>query len=103
GVWPRPAVRAGAPPLGGERLALARHARLRQEASWTGREWTTDDLSVVLEEGLGFRASLDPGAASMLAALDGRRTLGSIAAELEVDLVPLARAMLAAGFLARRG
>ena len=94
---------AGDPPLDGERLALARHARLRQQASWTGGEWTTEDLSVVLEEGLGFRASLDPGAASMLAALDGRRTLGSIAAELEADLVPLARAMLGAGFLERHG
>jgi hypothetical protein len=39
----------------------------------------------------------------MLAALDGRRTLGAIAADLEADLVPLARAMLGAGFLERPG
>jgi hypothetical protein len=66
---------------------------------------------VSLEQGLGFRASLDPTVAGMLVRLDGRRTLGEIAADLareesasrqavEAALVPVAREMLGAGFLA---
>ena len=80
---------------------------------YRGREWGVAEIALSLEEGLGFRGSLDPTVAALLAALDGQRTLGEIAADLariegatsaavEQALLPAAREMLAAGFLGRR-
>ena len=96
-----------------ERLVLVEHARLEQRAVYRGREWGVAEIALSLEEGLGFRGSLDPTVAALLAALDGQRTLGEIAADLariegassaavEQALLPAAREMLAAGFLERR-
>ncbi len=92
---------------------LVEHARLEQRAVYRDREWSVAEIALSLEEGLGFRGSLDPTVAALLAALDGQRTLGEIAADLariegassatvEQALLPAAREMLAAGFLERR-
>ena len=105
---------AGDPPLHGERLVRAERSRLEQRAVFRAGRWEAEELSLTLDEGLGFRATLDPGAAAMLSELDGERTLASVAAELaavegvpaaeiEAQLEPVARGMLAAGFLERRG
>jgi hypothetical protein len=70
------------------------------------------EVTLSLEEGLGFRASLDPGTAELLASLDGRRPLRKVVDELAVrqkvgrealarDAVAVVRGMLAAGFLIR--
>jgi hypothetical protein len=67
-------------------------------------------ITLLLEQGLGFRASLDPTVAGMLARLDGRQTPGEVTADLgwdegtsreavEAALVPIAREMLGPGFL----
>jgi methyltransferase family protein len=96
-----------------ERLVLAEHALLEQHAVYRERAWVADDLTLSLEDGLGFRASLDPTVAGMLATLDGRLTLaeavadvarveGADRAAVEQALLPVAREMLAAGFLERR-
>jgi methyltransferase family protein len=97
----------------GERLVLADDALLEQRAVFRNREWTVDELTLSLEQGIGFHASLDRTVAGMLAALDGERTLGDVAAELaqvegtsrataEQALLPVALEMVAAGFLERR-
>jgi len=96
----------------GERLALAETALLEQRAAYRDAEWSVDDITLSLEDGLGFHASVDPTVAAMLAGLDGARTLGELAAELaesqdagrelvERALAPVAREMLGAGFLVR--
>jgi hypothetical protein len=58
----------------GERLALAERCLLEQRV--------VDDIAPGLEEGLGFRATIDPPIAGLPAALDGRCTLGDVAGEL---------------------
>ncbi len=96
----------------GERLTLAEHALLEQRVVYRRREWVTDEIVLTLQEGLGFRAALDSPTAGVLAALDGRRTLGEVADELarlegasrtsvEQAVLPVAMEMLAAGFLDR--
>lgn len=95
-----------------ERLVLADPALLEQRVEYRDREWAVSDISLSIRDGLGFRAGLDPPTAGMLAALDGRRTLGEVADELarleetdraqvERSMLPIAREMLAAGFLVR--
>jgi SAM-dependent methyltransferase len=97
----------------GERLALAEPARLGGRTVYDDGEWRTEELTLSLEDGLGFRASLDPLAAAMLTKLDGKLALAEVAADLarvegtgrtaiEQALLPVAREMLAAGFLERR-
>jgi hypothetical protein len=99
--------------LRGERLVLAERASLEQRAVYRGREWAVAEIALSLEEGLGFRGSVDPTVAALLAALDGQCTLGEIAAglarnegassaALEQALLPAVREMFAAGFLERR-
>ena len=99
--------------LRGERLVLAERASLEQRAVYRGREWAVAEIALSLEEGLGFRGSVDPTVAALLAALDGQCTLGEIAADLarsegvssaavEQALLPAVREMFAAGFLERR-
>ncbi len=66
----------------------------------------------LLQEGLRFRAGLDQATGALLAALDGKRTLGEVADELarlqgashesvRQSVLPVATQMLAAGFLER--
>jgi len=103
---------AGERDLLGQRLALAPEAHLGQQIVLRDREWTVEEIELVLQGGLGFRAGLDQATASLLASLDGRRTLGEVAAELArvqgasresvaQAALPVAREMLAAGFLER--
>ena len=66
----------------GERLALSPHALVKQEVFLRDREWTIDSMEISLDEGLRFRASIDPLIAHLLAALDGERTLRQITDEL---------------------
>lgn len=89
---------------------LAQTAHLEQHTVFRDREWRVDEIALSLQDGIGFRASLDPTVAAMLTQLDGRRTLGDIAAELArmqgaspesvgQALLPVAAEMLGAGFL----
>ncbi len=63
-----------------ERLAPAPEARLEQRLVFEG-EWSSA-ATLTLGDGLGFRASLDSGAAATIAALDGGRRFGDVVAEL---------------------
>jgi hypothetical protein len=96
----------------GERLALAEHSIVRQDVVLRDREWTIESMEIVLDEGLRFRASIDPLIAHLLAALDGERTLKQITDELADrenkereafgrQAVPVVRGMLELGFLVR--
>jgi methylase of polypeptide subunit release factors len=101
---------AAEPSLLGERLVPAPHARLEQRLEFDDG-WSSA-ATFALGDGLGFRATLDPGATAMIAALDGRpfadvvRELAQVEGEsVEATaeaLLPIAREMLAAGFLERR-
>jgi methylase of polypeptide subunit release factors len=95
-----------------ETFALADAARLEQHGVLEQGEWALAEIALSLEEGAGFRATLDPGTAELLAALDGRRPLAAVvddlAARQEVDREGLAedaigvvRGLLGAGFLVR--
>jgi len=94
-----------------ERLVLAGQASLEQHAVYRDREWRVEEISLSLQDGLGFRASVDPIVGAMLTLLDGRRTLAGVAADLAQSegtspegvaqaLLPVAGEMLGAGFLA---
>jgi hypothetical protein len=83
---------------------------LEQRAVFREARWGVAEISLTLQDGLGFRATLDPTTAAMLAALDGKRTLGDAADDLarlqgvgrdevERTLIPVARQMLSVGFL----
>ena len=93
-------------------FALADMATLGQRAVLEHGTWTLAEITLDLEEGLRSHATLDPGTAELLAALDGRRPLAAVvddlAARQEVDRDGLARdaaravgGMLGAGFLVR--
>jgi hypothetical protein len=95
-----------------ERLVLDENALLEQRVVYANRQWNVAGIELSLRDGLGFTAALDGTTAGMLAALDGTRTLGEVAddlarlegharAEVERALLPIARRMLAAGFLVR--
>jgi methylase of polypeptide subunit release factors len=105
---------ADADALLGERISLAPRAVVKQEVLLRDREWTIDSMEISLDEGLGFRASIDPLIAHLLAALDGVRTLRQITHELADregkerqsfgrQAVPVVRGMLELGFLQRSG
>jgi methylase of polypeptide subunit release factors len=94
------------------RLVLDQHALMQQRAAFREREWAVDEITLTLQDGLGFRATLDSGTGAMLTALDGTRTLGEVFDELArlqgesrealtQSLLPIAARMLAAGFLVR--
>jgi hypothetical protein len=94
----------------GERLVLTPHARLEQRAVYEQHEWRDGGIELVLDEGVGFSATLDPATARFLTELDGTRTLAEIAAGLAREegadvgsvhaaVVPVAAEMLAVGFL----
>jgi hypothetical protein len=95
-----------------ERLVLAEPALLEHHAVHRDGEWRVDGISLTLQDGLGFRASVDPMVAALLTRLDGERDLGAVAAELaategasresvERAVLPVAAEMLGAGFLER--
>jgi hypothetical protein len=95
-----------------ERLVRVEHSSLEQHAVYDGGLWAVAATTLVLQDGLGFSAGLDATTGGMLAALDGRRTLGDVAGdlarlqgvspeEIEGALIPIAQQMLAAGFLVR--
>jgi hypothetical protein len=97
-----------------ERLVLAPDALLEQQVVFHDREWTVEEIELTLQEGLRFRAGLDQPTAALLAALDGKRTLGEAADEVArlqgasresvaQAALPVATQMLAAGFLERIG
>jgi predicted lipoprotein len=96
----------------GERLVLAADALLEQQVVFRDREWTVEEIELTLQEGLRFRAGLDQPTAALLAALDGKRTLGEVADELArlqgasresvaQAVLSVATGMLGAGFLER--
>ena len=93
-----------------ERLARAPQAVLEQRVVFRDGEWASGGAVLRLEEGLGFEAALDAGTAGMLAALDGRRTLGEVVGDLarlegasregiERAALSIVAELLAAGFL----
>jgi methylase of polypeptide subunit release factors len=95
-----------------ERLARPEHSRLEQRVVYADGRWSVVDMTLSLQDGLGFHAGLDATTGRMLAALEGERTLGDVAGELalaegvsreeaERTLVPVAARMLSAGFLVR--
>ena len=96
----------------GERLALTEHARVEQRVTLRAGTWAIDDITLSLDEGLGFDVPLAPAAAHLLAALDASCTLAEVvealakahgvdAPALTPDAVQLARELLARAFLER--
>jgi hypothetical protein len=97
-----------------ERFALTEHAEVEQRVSLRSREWSIERIDVRLDDGLRFRAAVDPLVAHLLAGLDGRRTLAEVTddlataqnldrASLAERAVPVARDMFELGFLERAG
>jgi Methyltransferase small domain len=95
-----------------ERLALAPDSKLEQQVVFREHEWTVEDIRLALEGGLRFRAGLDQPTAALLAALDGKRTLGEVVEDVArvqgasresvaQAALPVATQMLAAGLLER--
>jgi methylase of polypeptide subunit release factors len=95
-----------------ERLAPAERCVLEQRAVRADGNWALAEVTLALGDGLGFTAALDPGAAEIVAALDGRRALREVVEELAArqgvdrdalarEAADVAREMLAAGFLVR--
>jgi len=95
-------------------FALAEHDLLEQRVQFRDGVWALAEASASLQDGLGFRAGLDPMTVELLAGLDGTRKLGRLVEDvarreqvdrtaLERDAAGLVRGMLGAGFLAIRG
>ena len=91
-------------------FALAAHDLLEQVVQFRDGVWALHEISVSLQDGLGFRAGLDPTTVELLTGLDGTRKLGRVAEDvarrkqvdrsvLERDAAGLVRGMLGAGFL----
>jgi methylase of polypeptide subunit release factors len=100
------------PDLQRERFALAERSTLEQRAVLDRTGWALAGVTLTLDEGVGFEATLDPATAELLAELDGRRSLGEVidglAPRQDVDPATLARealpvisGLLGAGFLVR--
>jgi hypothetical protein len=96
-----------------ERFALTEHAEVEQRVSLRSGEWSIERIEMRLDDGLRFRAGVDPLIAHLVAALDGQATLAEVtealAAAQDLDrtsfaerAVPVAREMFALGFLERR-
>ena len=96
-----------------ERLVPAEQTELEQRSVFRDGAWVVDSIELSLQEGLAFNAALDPVIAGMLAALDGKRTLDDVVADMarlqaadrasvEESVLSVAAEMLAAGFLVRR-
>jgi protein-L-isoaspartate O-methyltransferase len=99
-----------------ERLALVDSVRIEQELSCRDGGYVVEEMTVVLDEGLGFRAGVDQNTATLLPFLDGARSLREaiLAASTargvdseDTDLfatgaLEVARKMFELGFLTRR-
>ena len=103
---------AGDPDLRDERFALAKRSVLEQRAVLEQHGWALAGVTLTLDEGLGFRATLDSATAELLAELDGQRTLaeviGALAPRQSVDpdtltreALPAISGLLGAGLLVR--
>jgi hypothetical protein len=64
-----------------ERLRLADRLRFEQKLSCQDGGYVVESMNVVLEEGLGFQAGIDQNTASLIALLDGTRSLREAIAE----------------------
>ena len=95
-------------------FGLADSARLEQRLAFEHGEWKLAEVTLGLEDGLRFQATLGPGTAELLTALDGRRPLRTVVDELAArqkadrdglarDAAGVVRGMLGAGFLVREG
>ena len=95
-------------------FGLADSARLEQRLAFEHGEWKLAEVTLGLEDGLRFQATLGPGTAELLTALDGRRPLRTVVDELAArrkadrdglarDAAGVVRGMLGAGFLVRDG
>jgi methylase of polypeptide subunit release factors len=92
-----------------DRLVVAPGVEVRQQVALREGGWTVEVCDVTAEEGLGFRADVDPLTARLLAALDRRRTLGEAVGELAGEdedrdelaraAVPVARTLFELGLL----
>jgi methylase of polypeptide subunit release factors len=93
-------------------FALAPAARLEQRLVLDGGEWTLAEVTLALDEGLCFDATIGGGMAALLAKLDGRRPLRAVVDELAAeggldrdsvarDSIGAVSGMLGAGFLVR--
>jgi methylase of polypeptide subunit release factors len=89
-----------------ERGVLEQHAVLRDEG------WALAGVTLTLDEGLGYRATVDAATAELLAAFDGRTTLRAVveslapgqqvsAETLAREALPVVRGLYAAGLLVR--
>ncbi|HEX4521781.1 MAG TPA: class I SAM-dependent methyltransferase [Gaiellaceae bacterium] len=96
-----------------ERFALTEHAGVEQRVSLRSGEWSIERIEMRLDDGLRFRARVDPLIAHLLAGLDGERTLAEVTDGLAVAqgldrsslaerAIPVAREMFELGFLERR-
>jgi hypothetical protein len=88
---------------------LDRH-RLEQSLVFRGDRYVIQAASLVLEQGLGVRALIEPALVTLLFRLDGTRTLGAILGELAAETgmdpgaatqagLALVRRLLEMGFL----
>jgi methylase of polypeptide subunit release factors len=82
-----------------ERLALAPH-RLHEQLAWTADGYAPEHLTLVLDDGAGIEAAVDPAALQALFALDGSRPLRELPGA-EAAL-PTIRTLFELGFLERR-
>ncbi len=93
---------------------LVERTRAEQELAFGDGGYVVESMTVVLDEGLGFRAGIDQNTASLLPFLDGSRTLREAIelaavsrgvdaddlAAFRVGALEIARTMLELGFLA---
>jgi methylase of polypeptide subunit release factors len=96
-----------------ERVRVVPKATVEQRVRFQNGEPTVDSMTLVLEEGVGFQAGMDPQVLHLLTQLDGTRTLREALAEgakregtAEVERyaragLPAARRMFELGFLER--
>jgi methylase of polypeptide subunit release factors len=59
-----------------ESLSVVERARAEQELTFGDGGYVVESMTLVLDEGLGFRAGIDQNTATLLPFLDGSRTLG---------------------------
>jgi hypothetical protein len=85
------------------RLALVDRVALEQELAVHGGQWAPRSITLVLEEGIGFRAGLDRTTTAIVRRLDGARTLREILLDAAAELnVPVADLEQAGAALARQ-